>query len=129
MTGGREGLANYANLCGTVVATYQDDWARLHRDALELRLEFLGRTLAPRIELRGKHGSVFSNHNLRRFSHAASRELRVPTRFFVLYHREGSVLEGAILVGNLLGGLAGGVYLLKEFINWIERRVERHVGS
>ena len=129
MTDGREGLTNYATLCGTVVAAYRNNWGRLHRDALELRREFLDRTLAPRIEFRGRLGSVLSDHDLRRFSLAASRETHVPSRFFVVYHRDGSVLEGAILVSNLLGGLAGGVYLLKEFINWVERRVEGRVSN
>jgi len=126
MTGGREGLRNFAELCGEVVSEYGSNYAQLHRDALRIRHDFLERALAPRIELYGNRGGVIADHDLRQFARTVSNETHLPRHLFVAYHREGSFIEGTLLVSNLLSGIAGGVYLLREFIQWMERRVERN---
>lgn len=126
MTRGREGLANYACLCGQVVEEYRRDLARLHRDALSLRVQFLSDSLAPRIEARSVYGEPVLNSDLRSLALRASRETGVPRRLFVFYRRKGSVLEGAVLV--LFGALAAP--LGERFVRWVEAHVRgRRLGE
>ncbi len=121
MTDGREGLANYAELCGQVVAEYRRDALRLHRDALSLRTRFMRDSLAPRLEVRVVEGAPLLPSDLRRLANKAARETGIPRSLFVLYRREGSLLEGVVLV--LFGALAAP--LGKRFIRWIESQLRR----
>ena len=125
MTGGREGLANYAQLRGQVVAEYRHGIPRLHRDALSLRTRFIEQSLAPRIEVREVEGAPLLASDLRRLASQAARETGIPRTPFVLYRREGSLLEGVVLV--LFGALA--TPLGERFISWIESYLRRPLPS
>lgn len=121
MTSGREGLINYAELCGQVVAEYRRDFAQLHRDALSLRTRFLSESLAPRLEARAVEGGPLFASDLRQLSSQIARETGIPRRLFVLYRRQGSLLEGVVLV--LFGALAAP--LGERFIRWVESHLRR----
>lgn len=127
MTSRREGLANYAALCGQVVAEYRGDLSRLHHEALVLRGSFLEASLSPRLEVRVTHGESLLDGDLRRLAGQAARETGVPRPLFIFYRREGSLLEGIVLV--LFGALAAP--LGERFVRWVEshlrppRRSER----
>jgi hypothetical protein len=125
MTGGREGLANYAQLCGQVVAEYRNDIPRLHRDALSLRTRFIEQSLAPRLEVRAVEGAPLLASDLRRLASQASKETGIPRNLFVLYRREGSLLEGVVLV--LFAALAAP--LGERFIRWIESHLRRQLPA
>jgi hypothetical protein len=121
MTDGREGLANYAELCGQVVAEYRDDYSRLHRYALSLRTQFLRDSLAPRLEVRVLEGESLFEGDLRRLAVRVARETGIPRRLFIIYRRQGSLLEGVVLV--LFGALAAP--LGERFVRWIESHLRR----
>jgi hypothetical protein len=121
MTDGREGLANYAALCGQVVVEYRHDYSRLHRDALSLRTQFLRDSLAPRLEVRVLEGESLLEGNLRPLAVQVARETGIPRRRFIIYRRQGSLLEGVVLV--LFGALAAP--LGERFVRWIESHLRR----
>ena len=121
MTGGREGLTNYAELCGEVVAEYRSDLSRLHREALSLRGSFLEASLAPRLEVRVDKGGSLLDDDLRRLAIQAARETGLPRPLIVFYRREGSLLEGVVLV--LFGAIAAP--LGERFVRWVEVHLRR----
>lgn len=116
MTGSREGLANYAGLCGQVVADYREEYTRRHHDALSLRETFLRGSPVPRLEVRMVEGHSLLGGDLRRLGAQLGRETGTPRPLFVLYRREGSLLEGVVLV--LFGALAAP--LGERFVRWVE---------
>ena len=125
MTDGREGLANYAALCGHVVTEYRGELSRLHREAAVLRASFLDSSLAPRLEVRVVHGESLLEGDLRRLASQAARETGIPRPLFVLYRREGSLLEGVVLV--LFAALTAP--LGERFVRWMESHLRRPHSS
>lgn len=125
MTGGREGLANYATTCGMVVEEYRGDLGRLHRDALAIRSRFVRDSLAPRLEVRIDGGTPVLGTDLRLLGTQAAQETGVPRKLFVLYRRSGSLVEGAVLV--LFGALARPIG--ERFVRWVESRLRRRPAS
>lgn len=121
MTNGSEGLTNYAALCGRVVADYRGDHARLHHDALSLRETFLRGSPVPRLEVRVAGGQPLLRGDLRRLGAELGRETGTPRPLFVLYRREGSLVEGVVLV--LFGALAAP--LGERFVRWVESHLRR----
>lgn len=125
LTGGREGLSNNSATCREVVAQFRDDSRALHQVAVKLRERFLKTSLAPRIEIHSDSGANLVGDDLRSLSYLISKETGVPRRLFVVYRREGSVVEGATLV--LFGALT---YPLGErFVRWVERHLKRRTSD
>jgi hypothetical protein len=125
MTGGREGLVNYAATCGKVVEEYRGDLERLHLDALAIRNRFVRDSLAPRLEVRIDDGTPVLGADLRLLGTQAAQETGVPRKLFVLYRRGGSLVEGAVLV--LFGALASPIG--ERFVRWVESKLRRRPAS
>lgn len=125
MTDGREGLANYAELCGDVVREYLNDTSRLRRDATRLRGRYIHDSLHPRLEIHSDSVPPLLDADLRAMGFEAVRETRVPRQLFVLYRRQSAIVEGAVLV--LFGSLAAPI--AERFVRWIEGKIQRDRDS
>ena len=123
---GRHGARNASHFCAEVVSDYREDPGAFHSLALKTRAAFFGSSFAARLELHEVEGPGLLGPDSGRM---ILRESGLPQLGAITYNRPGSVLDGIVLNGEVLGAaiLAGvGFTVGSRVVKLVERLLRNH---